>query len=78
MFSKPSVLQHYATTPPKKSREISPEKIIDVSEKINKLSHYDVTPPSNNVGGEEHRTCSDGNCTDNANEAMRKIFEDQS
>ena len=76
MFSKPSVLQHYATTPPKKSREISPEKIIDVSEKINKLSHYDVTPPSNNVGGEdEHRTCSDGNCTDNANEAMRKIFE---
>ena len=48
---------------------------IDVSEKINKLSHYDVTPPSNNVGGEEHRTCSDGNCTDNANEAMRKIFE---
>ena len=76
MFSKPSVLQHYATMPPKKGREISPEKHFDVSEKINKLSHYDVTPPSNNVVGEdEHRTCSDGNCTDNANEAMRIFFE---
>ena len=32
------MIQYYATTPPKKSREISPEKIIDVSEKINKLT----------------------------------------